>query len=80
MAVMPSSPIMVEELAAIELLEADLAQGEGAKFRKRTSWQAYQKKRADRGPDDDRGLRAVRGARSEPGEGRRQAIRVEKPT
>jgi Ca-activated chloride channel family protein len=42
---MPGSPMIRKELDEIAKLKADLAQGEGAKFRKRSAWQAFTRKR-----------------------------------
>jgi Ca-activated chloride channel homolog len=45
MRAMPASPMVDQELAMLNALEADLKQGEGAKFRKRSAWQAFTRKR-----------------------------------
>ena len=42
---MPGSPEVLREQAEIARIEADLAQGKGATFRKRAMWQAFSKKR-----------------------------------
>ena len=39
------SPETLRELDEIAKLEGDLAEGEGAKFRKRSAWQVFSKKR-----------------------------------
>jgi Ca-activated chloride channel family protein len=45
MMAMPGSPIVAHELEMLAKLEDDLDQGEGAKFRKRSAWQAFKRKR-----------------------------------
>ena len=41
---LPISPAATQEMTEIRQLQADLAEGKGATFRKRTSWQIHQKK------------------------------------
>ena len=41
----PASPTTTQELEALDLIRADLDKGQGAKFRKRTMWQSFRRKR-----------------------------------